>query len=111
MDVIAEDMTVTFGSQGNYKDCGVDFSKIQIGDNGGDNSQIKNGYFTIAVKKGATLTVNGYPGYTSYTLGDGTVTTEEITEKTYSYTAEANVVITITPVSGNNYFYSITVAY
>ena len=111
MDVIAEDMTVTFGSQGNYKDCGVDFSKIQIGDNGGDNSQIKNGYFTIAVKKGATLTVNGYPGYTSYTLGDGTATTEEITEKTYTYTAEANVVITITPVSGNNYFYSITVAY
>ena len=113
VEVVKESFDITFGSNGNYKSApaSVDFSNIQIGDNGGDNSQVKNGYITIFVFAGATVTVNGYPGYTSYTLGDGTTTTEEITESAYSYTATEDVVITITPVSGNNYFYSISVAY
>ena len=105
------DFTVTFGSDGNYKNSGIDFSNIEIGDNGGNNSQVKNGYFSFNVKAGATVTINGYPGYTSYTLGDGTVTTEEITAELYTYIATADVTITITPVSGNNYFYSLSVVY
>ena len=105
------DLNVTFGSEGNYKDSGIDFSNIEIGDNGGNNSQIKNGYFSFNVKAGATVTINGYPGYTSYTLSDGTVTTEEITAELYTYIATADVTITITPVSGNNYFYALSVVY
>ena len=105
------DFTVTFGSNGNYKDSGIDFSNIQVGDNGGDNSQVKNGSFSFDVKAGAVVTINGYPGYTSYTLGDGSVTTPEITDATYVYVAEADTTITITPVSGNNYFYSFSVTY
>ena len=111
MDVIDESIDVTFGSAGNYKDSGLDFSGIQIGDNGGNNSQIKNGSFSFAIKAGATVTINGYPGYTSYTLSDGLFTTEEITAEKYEYTAQENVIITITPVSGNNYFYSLHISY
>ncbi|MBQ4587093.1 MAG: hypothetical protein IJB13_04810, partial [Clostridia bacterium] len=74
-------------------------------------SQIKNGSFSVLVYAGGTLTINGYPGYTSYTLSDGTTTTEEITAETYTYTAQADVEVTITPVSGNNYFYSFSITY
>ena len=108
---IEESTTINFGSAGNYKDSGLDFSGIQIGDNGGNNSQIKNGSFSFAIKAGATVTINGYPGYTSYTLSDGLFTTEEITAEKYEYTAQENVIITITPVSGNNYFYSLHISY
>ena len=66
---------------------------------------------TFSVKAGATVTVNGYPGYTSYTFGDGTTTTETIADEKFVYTAEADVTITITPVDGNNYFYSIEISY
>ena len=113
VEVVKESFTVTFGSEGNYSNAPavVDLSKIQIGDNGGDNSQVKNGYITVKLLAGATLTINGYSGYTSYTIGDGTTTTEEITDSEYVYTASADVVVTITPVSGNNYFYSIDVKY
>lgn len=105
-----ESVKINFGSAGNYKEVAeLDISNIQIGDNGGNNSQVKNGYLTFAVKKGTTVTVNGYPGYTSYTFSDGDYTTEEITSELYTYTAEYDVIITITPVSGNNYFYSIDI--
>ena len=49
VEVKAEDFTVTFGSEGNYKDSAIDFSGIQIGDNGGNNSQVKNGSFSFEV--------------------------------------------------------------
>ena len=110
-EAVKEDFEVTFGSEGNYKDSDIDFSGIEIGDNGGNNSQVKNGSFSFALYAGGTLTVNGFPGYTSYTLSDGTMTTEEITAELYTYTAEADVTITIAPVSGNNYFYSFSVTY
>jgi len=110
--VIDESTTINFGSEGNYKEIeGLDISSISIRDNGGNNSQIKNGSLTFSVKTGATVTVNGYPGYTSYTFGDGSTTTAEITESEYVYTATEDVEITITPVSGNNYFYSIVITY
>ena len=108
---VKENITVTFGSEGNYKESGIDFSGIQIGDNGGNNSQVKNGSFKVTVLEGGVLTINGYPGYTSYKLSDGTTTTEEITAAEYVYTATADVEVTITPVSGNNYFYSFSITY
>ena len=110
-EAVKEDFEITFGSEGNYKDSGIDFSGITIGDNGGSNSQVKEGSFSFTLYAGGTLTINGYPGYTSYTLGDGTTTTDEITADVYTYVAEADVTITITPVSGNNYFYSFSVTY
>ena len=109
---IEESILVNFGSAGNYKQVeGFDFSNIQIGDNGGNNSQVKNGYMTFIVKAGATVTINGYPGYTSYVFSDGNFVSDEITAQTYEYVAEETVQIRITPVSGNNYFYSISIAY
>ncbi len=110
-DAISESLTVSFGSAGNYKDCGIDFSGIQIGDNGGNNSQIKNGSFSFVVKAGAIVTINSYSGYTSYTFSDGFFTSEEITADKYEYTASEDVLITITPVNGNNYFYSFSIVY
>ena len=109
VELVPESFEVTFGSEGNYKDAPavVDLSNIQIGDNGGNNSQVKNGFITIELLAGAKVTINGYPGYTSYKLNDG----EEITAETYEYVAAADETLTITPVSGNNYFYSIKVEY
>ena len=111
MDAIEETLQVSFGSAGNYNDCGIDFSGASIRDNGGNNSQISSGSFSFAVKEGAIITINGYPGYTSYTISDGFFTSEEITSDNYVYTASENTIITITPVNGNNYFYSFSIVY
>ncbi len=108
---VEEDLTVSFGSAGNYKDCGIDLSGITIGDNGGSNSQVKNGSFSFAVREGAKVTVHGYSGYTSYNLGDGDVVYESITDEYFTYEALNDCVITISHTSGNNYFYSIEVKY
>ena len=102
---IVEDTTITFGSEGNYKDSIVDFSGIQIGDNGGNNSQVKNGSFNLLLKAGSKVVIHGYPGYTSYQLNGG----EAIESEYYTYIALEDTVLTVTPVSGNNYFYSIEV--
>ena len=113
VEVVKESFTVSFGSEGNYKEGhdAVDLSNIQIGDNGGNNSQVKNGYMTIQLSAGAKVTINGYPGYTSYKLSAGEGESDEITDQTYVFTADADCTLTITPVSGNNYFYSIAVEY
>ena len=108
---IEEDTTITFGSEGNYKDSVVDFSGITIGDNGGNNSQVKNGSFSFAVRKGAKVTVHGYSGYTSYNLGDGELTYDGITDEYFTYEAWSDCVITISHSGGNNYFYSVEIEY
>ena len=102
---ITEDTTINFGSEGNYKDSIVDFSGIQIGDNGDNNSQVKNGSFDLLLKAGSKVVIHGYPGYTSYKLNGG----EEITAEWYTYLALTDMVLTVTPVNGNNYFYSIEI--
>ena len=104
---IKEDTEITFGSEGNYKDSIVDFSGIHIGDNGGNNSQVKNGSFDLILKAGAKVVIHGYRGYTSYSLNGGA----EITDEYYTYVAAEDTVLTVTPVSGNNYFYSISITY
>ena len=111
--VLSESYNITFGSAGNYTEFmdvdWIDLSGVTITDNSNsnNNSQIKNGEIKITLSKGAVVTINSYSGYTSYTLSDGTTTTDTITGTTYSYTAEADVTLTITPQSGNNFFYSI----
>ena len=102
---ITEDTTINFGSEGNYKNSIVDFSGIQIGDNGGNNSQVKNGSFDLLLKAGSKVVIHGYPGYTSYQLNDG----EAIESEWYTYIALTDMVLTVTPVNGNNYFYSIEI--
>ena len=104
---IYEDTTINFGSEGNYKDSIVDFSGIQIGDNGGNNSQVKNGSFDLLLKAGAVVKIHGYPGYTSYQLNGG----DEITAEFHTYIALEDTTLKVTPVNGNNYFYSIEIVY
>ena len=110
---VEENTTITFGSEGNYKDCAIDLSGIKIDDNGGNNSQIKEGSFSFAVREGAKVTVHGYPGYTSYNLGDGDIVYENMTEEHFTYEVWNDCIITIshTSANGNNYFYSIEVEY
>ena len=105
---VKENTVVNFGSEGNYNTTvnGV-YLNANIRDNGGNNSQISSGSITVYVKAGATVIINGYPGYTSYCINGGA----EITDKYYSYTATENTELVITPVNGNNYFYSIVVEY
>ena len=110
-EFIEESTEITFGSAGNYKDSVIDFSGITIGDNGGNNSQIKNGSFSFAVKNGAKVTVHGYSGYTSYNFGDGDIVIEGITDEYFNYEVSADCVITISHTTGNNYFYSISIVY
>ena len=109
--MIEEDTSITFGSEGNYKDSVVDLSGITIGDNGGNNSQVKNGSFSFAVRKGAKVTVHGYSGYTSYNLGDGDIVYEGLTDEYFTYEAWSDCVITISHTTGNNYFYSVDIEY
>ena len=108
---IEENTEITFGSEGNYKDSVVDFSGITIGDNGGNNSQIKNGSFSFAVREGAEVTVHGYKDYTSYNLSDGDITYEKMTDEFFTYIAWSDCVITISHTEGNNYFYSVSIVY
>ena len=108
---IEESTTITFGSAGNYKDSVIDFSGITIGDNGGNNSQIKNGSFSFAVRAGAEVSVHGYSGYTSYNLSDGDITFEGLTDEHFTYVAGTDCVITISHTEGNNYFYSLSIKY
>jgi hypothetical protein len=110
LEFIEKSVNIGFGSSGNYTEI-LDVSTANIRDNGGNNSQISAGTLSFAVRAGAKVTVNGYPGYTSYTFSDGTTTSETITDQLYEYTAEKDCIITLTPVDKNNYFYSIDIAY
>lgn len=110
-EYVEESLTITFGSEGNYKDSVIDFSGITIGDNGGNNSQIKNGSFSFAVRAGAEVSVHGYSGYTSYNLSDGDITFEGLTDEHFTYVAGTDCVITISHTEGNNYFYSLSIKY
>ena len=110
-EFIEENTEISFGSAGNYKDSVIDFSGITIGDNGGNNSQVKNGSFSFAVKAGAKVIVHGYSGYTSYNFGDGDIVYEGITDEYFTYVAYNDCKITISHTTGNNYFYSFSVSY
>ncbi|WP_191014235.1 Ig-like domain-containing protein [Treponema zioleckii] len=111
-DTFEETTTISFGSSGNYKTLSkLDISNVTISDNGGNNSQVKNGYLSFKVKSGAVIDVSSYSGYTSYTLSDGTTTSDTQTGTSYSFTATSDCTITLTAVSTNNYLYSITITY
>ncbi len=107
-----ENASVTFGSEGNYKTSSViDVSGMSIRDNGGNNSQLSSGTIKLTVYAGATVTVHGYPSYTSYTISDGINTTAEINDSEYTYVVEADGELIISAVNSNNYFYGIDITY
>ena len=108
VEVVKENCTINFGSEGNYKDVAIlDVSGMAARDNGGNNTQLSSGSMKLAVLAGAKVTIHGYPGYTSYSVNGG----EEITAEFYEIVVEADGEIVIAAVNGNNYFYSITVEY
>ena len=111
INFIEEPITVTFGSAGNYKELdAIDCSNASIRDNGGNNAQISAGAITFWVKAGTEIKVHGYAGYTSYVISDANVSSETITEaEAPSFIATDDGMITITPMDGNNYFYSIEI--
>ena len=111
-DTFEETTTISFGSSGNYTSLTkLDISNATIRDNGGNNSQISAGSISFKVKSGAVISVSSYSGYTSYTLSDGTTTSDTQTGTSYEYTATSDCTITLTTVNSNNYLYSITITY
>ena len=107
-----ENVSITFGSEGNYKTASaINMSGMNVRDNGGNNSQLSSGSMVLTVYAGATVTVHGYPNYTSYTISDGVNTTAEINDAEYTYTVEADGELIISAVNSNNYFYGIDITY
>ena len=112
----SKNYTLSFGTNGTYHSTSVDaidLSHVQIGDNAGNNAQVKNGYITVTLKADGILTINGYNGYTVYSISDGT-TTEVVTDSTYRYVATEDVTLTIVADpdgTGNNYFLSLDINY
>lgn len=107
-----ENVSITFGSDGNYKtSSAINMSGMNARDNGGNNSQLSSGSMTITVYAGATVTVHGYPNFTSYKISDGVNTTAEINDAEYTYTVEADGELIISAVNSNNYFYGIDITY
>ena len=107
-----ENVSITFGSEGNYKtSSAINMSGMSARDNGGNNSQLSSGSMVLTVYAGATVTIHGYPSYTSYTISDGITTTSEINDSEYVYTVEADGELIITAVNSNNYFYGIDITY
>ena len=109
---IKEETSITFGSEGNYNDSLLNKGSANFRDNGTNNSQITGGSYSIQVKAGGVVTVNGYPSYTNYsvTINDGEAS-EAITDTTYVITVTEDSTITFTPTNNNNYFYSIDVVF
>ena len=101
-----KDLNITFGSEGNYKEY-LDMSGASIRDNGGNNTQVSSGSFSITVYKGATVSIHGYPGYTSYSINGG----DSITDEYYTYVATEDGTLVIEATNSNNYFYSIDIKY
>ena len=107
-EAVRETTSIEFGSAGNYADY-VDLTSASYRDNGTNNSQL-SGTVTFSVNANATVTINGYPNYTSYTVAYGSVTSDTITDSTYSFTVSEFSTITLV-CGSNNYFYSISVYY
>ncbi len=113
VDTITSSTKISFGEDGNYSTLTtLDTSSATVRDNGTNNSQIA-GSISFKVLSGAIITVSSYSGYTSYTLSDGTTTSDTQTGTSYSYVAAADSTITLATVAstGGNYLYSIAVQY
>ena len=110
---------ITFGTSGNYKEFydkyggnGTISGTANVGDNGADNSQIKEGYLEIKLTEGALITISSYPNYTNYTVTiNGGTRSEVITDTSWKYVASGDETIVITAATSSNYFYYISILY
>ncbi|MGN0805561.1 MAG: pectinesterase family protein [Candidatus Coproplasma sp.] len=116
-DVITEDTTISFGTEGNYQtyiENGKLVSTCQIGGSNTNNSQVKNGTLTLKVTTGATVVITAYnnASYVGYTvtLNGGTASDTQTGNYTVESVAEDTTII-ITPTISNNYLVSIAVTY
>lgn len=110
---------ITFGTSGNYKEFydkyggnGTISGTANVGDNGADNSQVKEGYLEIKLTKGALITISSFRGHTNYTVTiNGGTPSEVITDTSWKYVASDDETIVITAATSSNYFYYISILY
>ena len=110
---------ITFGTSGNYKEFydkyggnGTISGTANVGDNGADNSQVKEGYLEIKLTEGALITISSFQGYTNYTVTiNGGTPSEVITDTSWKYVASGDETIVITAATSSNYFYYISILY
>ncbi len=110
---------ITFGTSGNYKEFydkyggnGTISGTANVGDNGADNSQVKEGYLEIKLIEGALITISSFQGYTNYTVTiNGGTPSEVITDTSWKYVASGDETIVITAATSSNYFYYISILY
>ncbi len=119
LNVIDKNVTISFGSSGNYKTAMSENNLVaeftsggNIRDNGGNNSQLSGTTLNIKVKAGAKVAVSSYNGYTNYDVKiDGVKLGETQTGTSWEYTAEKDCMISFMSTNNNNYFYNIAVSY
>ncbi len=110
---------ITFGTSGNYKEFydkyggnGTISGTANVGDNGADNSQVKEGYLEIKLTEGALITISSFRGHTNYTVTiNGGTPSEVITDTSWKYVASGDETIVITAATSSNYFYYISILY
>lgn len=119
LNVIDKNVTISFGSSGNYKTAMSENNLVaeftsggNIRDNGGNNSQLSGTTLNIKVKAGAKVAVSSYNGYTNYDVKiDGVKLGETQTGTSWDYTVENDCMVSFTSTKNDNYFYNISVSY
>lgn len=118
-DVIKADVTITFGTDGNYNSTSSNYfcgnAVINCGSHTSE-AQVKQGTIELTVAAGATVVITGYNGYTHYTVAiDDGAASAEITDYTYTIeatNAEKTIIIDCDPAAtGQNYLTSIAVTF
>lgn len=112
-DGLYNDLSVTFGTSGNYKDV-LDLSNLTEGadyqDNGTTNTQFKQGSkLLVKISEGGKLTIAGYPNYSSYKI---TINNETFNNLTGSYTTPTALyaqTIIIEALNSSNYYISLSI--
>ena len=108
--IFTEDYTLTFKEGGNYIDNRVVYAKLDNVKARPGDCQIWDTSFSFNVVAGASVTFVGYPGYSFYTISDGT-NTYECTD-TFVYYATEEVTLTYSVANiGNNYLTAIEFAF
>ena len=108
--IFTEDYTLTFKDGGNYIDNRVVYAKLDNVKARAGDCQIWDTSFSFNVAAGSSVTFVGYPGYSFYTISDGT-NTYECTD-TFVYYATEEVTLTYSVANiGNNYLTAIEFAF
>ena len=111
---LTEDLSVTFGTSGNYKTV-LNLSNLTEGadyqDNGANNTQFKQGsILNIPLEKGGNFTLQGFTGYSSFEVSINGQTYTNLTGTYLSPLAEYGQTATIKALDSSNYYISLTIA-